>query len=136
MKASGSRAQSPNSRGRYRDETERVTESEPVSSQQRSGKAPDEDDGGGGIASGRVRMTQLDTGMAGKHGILPESSLPNSVFQGEKFTEIMELEGMAGPTCGGDDQSPSTDGLGDFIGPTNQLDTKGPMDQVDVEGNR
>ena len=66
--------------------------------------------------------------MAGKHGILPESSLPNSVFQGEKFTEIMELEGMAGPTCGGDDQSLSTDGLGDFIGPTNQLDTKGPMD--------
>ena len=57
MKATGSRAQSPNRRGRYRDETERATESEPVSSQQGSGKAPDEDDGGGGIAGGRVRMT-------------------------------------------------------------------------------
>ena len=66
--------------------------------------------------------------MAGNHEILPECSIPNSVFQGEKFTKIMELEGMAGPTCGGDDQSPSTDGLGDFIGPSNQLDTKGPMD--------
>ena len=57
MKATGSRARSPNSRGQYRDETERVTEGEPVSSQQGSGKAPDEDDGGGGIAGGRVRMT-------------------------------------------------------------------------------
>ena len=80
MKATGSRARSPNSRGRYQDKTERATESEPVSSQQGSGKTPDEDDGGGGVAGGRVCMTQLDAGMAGKHGILPESSLPNSVF--------------------------------------------------------
>ena len=57
MKATGSRARSPNSRGQYQDETERVTEGEPVSSQQGSGKAPDEDDSGGGIAGGRVRMT-------------------------------------------------------------------------------
>ena len=74
--------------------------------------------------------------MAGNHGILPESSLPNSVFQGKKLTEIMEVEGLAGPTHGGDVQRPNTDGLGDFIGPTNQLDTKGPMDQVDAQGNR
>ena len=48
----------------------------------------------------------------------------------------MELEGLAGPTHGDDVQRPSTDELGDFIGPTNQIDTKGPMDQVDVQGNR
>ena len=81
-------------------------------------------------------MTQLDVGMAGNHGILPECSIPNSVFQGEQFTGSMEIEERAGPTCGGDEQSPSTDGLGDVIGPMNQLDTKGPLDQVDVQGNR
>ena len=43
---------------------------------------------------------------------------------------------MARPTCRGDDQSPSTEGLGDFFGPTNQLDIKGLMDQVDAQGNR
>ena len=132
MKATGSRARSPNSRGRYQDKTERATESEPVSSQQGSGKTPDEDDGGGGVAGGRVCMTQLDAGLVGKHRILPESSLPNSVIHGEKLTEIMELEGMVRPTYGGDDQSPSTEGLGDFFGPTNQLDIKGLMDQVDA----
>ena len=81
-------------------------------------------------------MTQLDVGMAGNHEILPECSIPNSVFQGEQFTGSMEIEERAGPTCGGDEQSPSTDGLGDVIGPMNQLDTKGPLDQVDVQGNR
>ena len=82
MKAMGSRARSPNSRGRYRDETERATERVPVSSQQGSGKEPDEEDGGGGIVGGRVRMTKRNFRMAGNHGILPECSIPNSVFQG------------------------------------------------------
>ena len=136
MKATGSRARSPNSRGRYRDETERATETEPVSSQQGSGKVRDEDDGGGGGAGGRVHMTQQDAGLAGKHGMFPESLLPNSVIHGAKLTEIMELEGMVGPTYGGDDQSPSQKGLGDFFGPTTKLDIKGLMDQVDAQGNR
>ena len=46
------------------------------------------------------------------------------------------MEGMAGPTYRGDDQSPSTDGLGAFIGPMNQLDFKGPMTQFDAQGTR
>ena len=46
------------------------------------------------------------------------------------------MEGMAGPTYGGDDQSLSTDGLGAFTGPINQLDFKGPMTQFDAQGTR
>ena len=136
MKATGSRARSPNSRGRYRDETERVTERVPVSSQQGSGKEPDEEDGGGGIVGGRVRMTKQNFGMAGNHGILPECSIQNSVFPEGQFTGNMEMEERAGPTGGGDEQSPSTDGLGVVFGPRNQLVTKGLLDQVDGQGNR
>ena len=74
--------------------------------------------------------------MAGNHGILPESSIQNSVFQEGKFTGNTEMEERAGPTCGGDEQSPSTDGLGVVFGPRNQLVTKGLLDQVDGQGNR
>ena len=46
------------------------------------------------------------------------------------------MEEMDGPTYGGDDQSPSTDGLGAFTGPMNQLVFKGPMTQFDAQGTR
>ena len=116
MKATGSRARSPNSRGRYRDEAERATEGETARSQHGRGRAPVEDDGTGKAAIARVSMATQVNGTAENHGICPESSQPNPVFQGEK---VSAMEGMDGPMVGDDDQSPGMDKLGVFTRPIN-----------------
>ena len=46
----------------------------------------------------------------------------------------MKMEGMDGLMSGGDDLSPSTDGLGAFTGPMNQLEAIGPMNQIEANG--
>ena len=69
MKATGSRARSPNSRGWYWGEAEHATEGETVCSQQGSGKVPDEVDSGGGDAGTRACTATQDVGMVGKHGL-------------------------------------------------------------------
>ena len=56
MKATGSRARSPNSRRRYRDEAERATEGETAHSQQGRGRAPVGDDDPGRAAVAKVSM--------------------------------------------------------------------------------
>ena len=123
MKATGSRAQSPNSRGRYRDEAKHASKREMTRSQQGRGRAPIKDDGAEKAAVARVSMaTQVD-GIAENQGICPESSQPNPVFQGEK---VSVMEGMDGPMVGDDDQSPGMDEIGVFTRPINQM-VNGPM---------
>nr|POF24174.1 hypothetical protein CFP56_06256 [Quercus suber] len=102
MKAIGTRAQPPNSQGRFRGEAEHAMESETVRSQQRSGRVPDEDDDGSRDAVARVSTITQVAGMDGNHGIIPEVALPNSKFQGEK---IIEIEGLDGLMLGGDNLS-------------------------------
>ena len=123
MKATGSRAQSPNSRGRYRDEAKHASKRETTRSQQGRGRAPIKDDGAEKATVARVSMaTQVD-GIAENQGICPESSQPNPVFQGEK---VSVMEGMDGPMVGDDDQSPGMDEIGVFTRPINQM-VNGPM---------
>ena len=124
MKATGSRARSPNSRGRYRDEAERATEGETARSQHGRGRAPVEDDGAGKATIARVSMATQVNGTAENHGICPESSQPNPVFQGEK---VSAMEGMDGPMVRDDEQSPGMDKLGVFTRPINQMVVNGPM---------
>ena len=127
MKAIGSCARSPNSRGRYQGEAEHAIEGETVRSQQGSGRASDEVDGDGMDACARAYTATQDAGTAGKHGIIPEVPLPNPEFQGEKITE---MEGVDGLMSGGDNLSLSTDGLGAFTRPMNQIEVNGPMNQI------
>ena len=67
--------------------------------------------------------TQVN-GTAENHGICPESSQPNPVFQGEK---VSAMEGMDGPMVRDDEQSPGMDKLGVFTRPINQMVVNGPM---------
>ena len=78
----------------------------------------------------RVSMATQVNGTAENQGSCPESSQPNSVFQGEK---ALAMEGMDGPMGGDDDQSPGMAGLGVFTGPLNQM-VNGPMSQFEDSG--
>ena len=130
MKATGSRARLPNSRGRYREEAERASEEETTRSQQGRSRASVEDDGAGRAAVARVSMaTQVD-GTAENQGSCPEFSQLNSVFQGEKASA---MEGMDGPSVDNDDQSLGMAGLGVFTGPLIHM-VNGPMTQLEDSG--
>lgn len=117
MKATGTRACSPSSRGRYRGEANHGTKERTVRSQQGSGTATKADDGGGGEVFTRVCMDTHAAGTAGNYGIFPEDTLPNHKFHGEKSTE---MEGVDGITSGTEDFSLSRDGLGVFNRPMNK----------------
>ena len=87
MKATGSRARSPNSRGRYREEAERASEEETTCSQQGRSRVLVEDDGAGRVAVARVSMATPVDGTAEIQGSCQNfrSSIP--CFRGKRLQQ-------------------------------------------------
>ena len=84
MKATGTRARSPSSKGRYRGEANHGTEERTVHSQQGSGRVTEADDGGSGEVFTRVCTNTHVIGTTRNYGIFLEDTLPNHEFHGEK----------------------------------------------------